>query len=87
MNLVISLKIIVLILHRENRFLNMETEIIRLMCNDEIVKFVTDRYKTSPEILVNEFLTDETNTSVHLLNNEIEILRGLKNEIERQVTI
>ena len=51
------------------------------------MKFIANRYKTSPEILVNEFLTDETSTSVHLLNNEIEILRGLKNEIERQVTI
>lgn len=62
----------------------MRQEIIRQLCNDEVVSFIANRHKIKTETLLKEFLAGEQNSSLTLLENEWEILRGLKKESEKK---
>ncbi|MDE7159879.1 MAG: hypothetical protein K2O24_03405 [Muribaculaceae bacterium] len=56
----------------------MEDEIIKELQSDEVVGFIADRYLIDSEVLVMEFLTGQRESPYTLLDNEIEILHGLK---------
>ena len=58
----------------------MEKEIIKRLCNEEVILFIANRHKIEPEILIEGFLTGDRHTPSILLENEREILRGLINE-------
>ena len=62
----------------------MEKEIIKRLCNEEVILFIANRHKIKPEILIEGFLTGDSHTPSILLENEREILRGLMNEIKHQ---
>ncbi|MDE7414412.1 MAG: hypothetical protein K2N05_11605 [Muribaculaceae bacterium] len=65
----------------------MENEIIKELQYDEVVRFIADRHRIDPEVLVKEFLTGQRKSSCALLDNELEILYGLKKEIEKKMAI
>ena len=58
----------------------MEKEIIKRLCSEEVIIFIANRHKIKSEILIAGFLTGDCHTFSILLENEREILRGLKNE-------
>ena len=62
----------------------METEIINELQYDEVVRFIANRHGIDPEVLVMEFLTGQRKSSRALLDNEMEILHGLKKNIEQK---
>ena len=60
----------------------MEKEIIKRLCCEEVVIYISNRHKIKPETLITGFLTGDSPTLSILLENEREILHGLKNEIK-----
>ena len=60
----------------------MEKEIIKRLCSEEVVIYIANRHKIEPETLITGFLAGDCPTISILLENEREILRGLKNEIK-----
>ena len=57
----------------------MEKEIIKRLCNEEVIIYIANRHKIEPETLITGFLTGDYHTFSILLENEREILRGLMN--------
>ncbi|MDE6336530.1 MAG: hypothetical protein K2J63_04250 [Muribaculaceae bacterium] len=65
----------------------MENEIIKELQDDEVVRFIANRHGIGPEDLVMEFLSDQSKSTCTLLDNEVEILHGLKKKIEQKIAI
>ena len=59
----------------------MENEIIKRLCNEDVIIYIANRHKIEPEKLITGFLTENCHVPSILLENEREILRGLMNEI------
>ena len=61
----------------------MEHEILKILVDDDVVRYIAERHHISPEALIRDFFSNETDNTFKLLNNEIEIIRGLKTKLER----
>ena len=65
----------------------MENEIFKELKDDDVVKFIADRHGIDPEVLVMEFLKGQSKFLYELLDNEMEILHGLKKEFKQKIAI
>ena len=59
----------------------MEHEILKILFDDDVVRYIAERHHVSPEVLIKDFFSNETGNTFKLLNNEIEIIRGLKTKL------
>ena len=57
-----------------------ETELPEELCADEAVCFIADRHHVTPQQLLRHFLCGDT--SVALEDNEVEILKGLSEQVK-----
>ena len=57
-----------------------ETELPEELCADEAVCFIADRHHVTPQQLLRHFLYGET--SIALEDNEVEILKGLSEQVK-----
>ena len=64
-------------------YTDMEHEILKILVDDDVVRYIAERHHISPEALIRDFFSNETDNTFKLLNNEIEIIRGLKTKLER----
>ena len=74
-------------MHCDNLNIEMHNEILKELQDDELVRFIADRHRINPELLAMDFLTGQRKSHYTLLDNEIEILHGLKKEIEQKLVI
>ena len=61
----------------KTRQAEMEKEIIKRLCSEEVVVYIANRHKIEPETLITGFLTGDCHILSILLENEREILSGL----------
>ena len=64
-------------------YTDMEHEILKILFDDDVVRYIAERHHVSSEVLIKDFFSNETGNTFKLLNNEIEIIRGLKTKLER----
>ena len=60
-----------------------KTELSEELCEDEAVCFIADRHHVTPQQLLRYFLYGET--SVPLEANEVEILKGLSEQVKEDM--
>ena len=60
-----------------------KTELSEELCADEAVCFIADRHHVTPQQLLRYFLYGET--SVPLEANEVEILKGLSEQVKEDM--